>query len=78
MLDLKAGFYNILFKTASSYDSSFVTHWGKFQWLRMPMGLTEVPTYFQFVVESILHGGPDDCPLPIVIYLDNIAMYGDT
>ena len=33
---------------------------------------------FQFVVESVLHGGPDDCPLPIVVYLDNIAVYGDT
>ena len=25
-----------------------------------------------------LRGGPDDCPLPVVIYLDDIAMYGDT
>ena len=40
MLDLRTGFYNILFESASSYDSTFVTHWGKFQWLRMPMGLT--------------------------------------
>ena len=30
------------------------------------------------MVESVLHGGPDDRPLPIVVYLDNIAMYGDT
>ena len=30
------------------------------------------------MVKSVLHGGPDDCPLPIVVYLDNIAMNGDT
>ena len=30
------------------------------------------------MVESILRGGPNDHPLPIVIYLDNIAIYGDT
>ena len=30
------------------------------------------------MVESVLHGGLDDCPLPVVIYLDDIAMYGDT
>ena len=30
------------------------------------------------MVESVLHGGPDDHPLPIVIYLDDIAMYGHT
>ena len=30
------------------------------------------------MVESVLHGRPDDHPLPIVVYLDNIAMYWDT
>ena len=37
-----------------------------------------MPAHFQFVVESVLHGGPDNHPLPIVIYLDDIAMYMDT
>ena len=30
------------------------------------------------MVKSILHGGPGDCPLPVVVFLDNIAVYGDT
>ena len=30
------------------------------------------------MVESILCGGQDDCPLPVVVYLDDIAVYGDT
>ena len=30
------------------------------------------------MVESVLHSGLDDRPLPVVIYLDDIAMYGDT
>ena len=37
-----------------------------------------MPTHFQFIVESILRGTQFDHPLPIVIYLDDIAMYGDT
>jgi hypothetical protein len=40
MIDLKAGFHNIPFEKESSYDSTFITHRGKFRWLRMPMGLT--------------------------------------
>ena len=40
MLDLKASFYNIPFESASSYNTTFVTHWGKFWLLSMPMGLT--------------------------------------
>ena len=78
MLDLKAGFYNVPFKSASSYDSTFVTHWGKFWWFKMPMGLIQAPTHFQFVVKSVLCGTLGNCPLLIVVYLDDIAMYGDT
>ena len=37
-----------------------------------------MPTYFQFMVKTILCGTQFDHPLPIVIYLDDIAMYGDT
>ena len=37
-----------------------------------------MPAHFQFVVKSILQGGPSDCPLPVAIYLDNIAVCGDT
>ena len=37
-----------------------------------------MPAHFQFVVESVLRGGPDNRPLPVVVYLDDIAMYGDT
>ena len=42
------------------------------------MGLTQAPTHFSLWSKSVLYGGLDNCPLPIVIYLDNIAMYGDT
>ncbi len=77
MIDLKAGFHNIPFENESSYDSTFVTHWGKYHWLRMPMGLTQAPAHFQFVVEDVLKGKPGDRPLPVVVYLDDIAVYGD-
>ena len=40
MIDLKAGFFNIPFEHSTSYNSTFVTHKGKFRWVRMPMGLT--------------------------------------
>lgn len=78
MIDLKAGFHNIIFEANSSYDSTFVTHRGKFRWLRMPMGLTQAPAHFQFVVEDVLRGKPDDRTLPVVVYLDDIAVFGDT
>ena len=30
------------------------------------------------MVESVLCSGPGDLPLPVVVYLDNIAIYKDT
>ena len=39
MLDLKAGFHNVLFEEARSYLSSFTTHRGLYRWVRMSMGL---------------------------------------
>ena len=42
------------------------------------MGLMQAPAYFHFAVESVLCGIPSDCPLPITIYLDDIALYRDT
>lgn len=78
MIDLKAGFHNIIFEPNSSYDSTFVTHRGKFRWLRMPMGLTQAPAHFQFVVEDVLKGGAGSRQLPVVVYLDDIAVFGDT
>ena len=77
MIDLKAGFHNIPFERTSSYDSTFVTHRGKFRWLQMPMGLTQAPAHFQFVVEDVLKGAPGDRQLPVVVYLDDIAVFGD-
>ena len=77
MIDLKAGFHNIPFEHESSYNSTFVTHRGKFRWLHMPIGLTQAPAHFQFVVEDVLRGGPACRRLPVVVYLDDIAVFGD-
>ena len=30
------------------------------------------------MVESVLHGALGDCPLPVIIYPDDVAMFGET
>ena len=42
------------------------------------MGLTQAPAHFQCVVEDVLWGKPGDRPLAVVVYLDDIAVYGDS
>ena len=77
MIYLKASYHSILFKHESSYDSTFAMHHGKYHWLRMQMGLTQVPANFQFVVELTIKGKKGDSTLPVVMYFDDIAVFGD-
>ena len=44
----------------------------------MSMGLTQAPAHFQFVVESVLKGEPGEEELPVLVYLDKIAVFGDS
>ena len=40
LIDLKAGFHNVVMDKKASYYLTFVYHRGKYRWLRMPFGLT--------------------------------------
>ena len=77
MIDLKPGFHNIPFEHETSYNSTFITPKVKYRWIRMPMGLMQAPAHFQYVVESILEGKAGDCTLLVVVYLDDITVYGN-
>ena len=46
LVDLKAGYHNVLFDPTTAPLATFVTHKGKYQWLRMPFGLTNAPAHF--------------------------------
>ena len=76
MVDLKAGFHNVLLDYETSLMMTFVTHMGKFRWLRMPFGLQNAPNHFQWVMESILHEEGTE-KLPTNIYLDDVGLKGD-
>ena len=76
MVDLKAGFHNVSLDYKTSLMTTFVTHMGKFRWLRMPFGLQNAPNHFQWVMESILHEEGTE-KLPTNIYLDDVGLKGD-
>ena len=44
----------------------------------MPMGLTKAHAHFQFVVENMLKGKPGEEELPVLVCLDDIAVFGDS
>lgn len=45
--DVKQGFWHVRLEEESSYLTTFATPFGRFRWLRMPMGTSPAPEVFQ-------------------------------
>ena len=73
--DMSAGFYQVPMEESSQDYTAFSTPFGFFMWLRMPMGLTGSPMFFQCLVEKVLVGLTWKFCLP---YLDDIIIISST
>jgi len=74
--DLTSGFYQCPLRESDRKWTSFITAWGMFEWLRCPMGLEGVPSYFQRMMVTHVLG---DIMYDIVeCYLDDVITWGST
>jgi len=74
-LDLHAGYYNVCVAVGYEWKTALRTHYGSFEFLVMPMGLTNAPDTFQAFMNHIFCNMTD---IFIVIYLDNILIFSDS
>ena len=72
--DLRSGYYHIGLTEGSRPKSAFVVPMGKFEFLRTPFGLSQVPAYFQLLINNVLQG----CSKFPMGYLDNIIIFSKT
>src|SRR5688500_13426244 len=56
LLDLNMGFYNILLTPNASRLCMVVLPWGKYEYLRLPMGLCNSPDIFQEKMSKLMSG----------------------
>ena len=64
-LDLRSGYYHIDLTDSAKPKSAFIlSSLGKYQFNRVPFGLTQAPAYFQKLINDVLRGYLDD----IIIY----------
>ena len=70
-IDLRSGYYHIGLTEGSRPKSEFVVPMGKFEVLRTPFGLLQVPAYFQLLIDNVLQG----CSKFAMGYLDDIIIF---
>ena len=72
ILDLAWGFWSVPLDEDSIEKTAFVTPFGQFEWLVMPMGLKNAPATFQRIMQLVL-----DEFEGVATYLDDIVIFND-
>ena len=73
-LDLRSGYYHIGLSDSAKPKTAFVVSgMGKFEFNRVPLGLAQVPAYFQRLINEVL----TDCNFAMG-YLDDIIIFSKT
>ena len=74
-VDVISAFHRICVKDGDEWKTAFNTHFGLYEWLVIPFGLTGVPTMFQRYINWVLRDELDIC---CSAYIDDVVIYNDT
>lgn len=75
-LDLKNGFFHVDVEENSTKFTSFVTHHGQWEFLKVPFGLSNSPSVFQRYINVIFRNLMQDGT--VLIYMDDIIIPSKT
>lgn len=72
-LDLRSGYHHIALDKNAIKKTAFCTPFGKYEYLKVPFGLAQAPSYFQKLMNKVLNG------LNFAFaYLDDIIIFSNT
>ena len=75
-LDLYTGYFQILMRQECSKLTAFTCEWGLFEYVVMPMGLTNAPATFQRAMNQVLRKFIESGF--VVVYLDDILIHSES
>ena len=75
-IDMTSGYHQIPLHSESRILTAFITLFGIFEWIRVPMGLKGAASYFQRIMATIILTGLIYAFLEV--YLDDILIYAQT
>ena len=73
-IDFRGAYHHMMLSKSASVKTAFLTDPGKFQFLQVPLGLTNAPAYFQELMNMILHGAGSFS----LAYLDDVLIFSST
>uniref|UniRef100_A0ABD2WHF0 Reverse transcriptase domain-containing protein n=1 Tax=Trichogramma kaykai TaxID=54128 RepID=A0ABD2WHF0_9HYME len=74
-IDLSSGFYQCMLKEEHRHKTAFSTAFGLFQFVKMPMGLSNSPATFQRGMDIAFKGQQQK---DIFLYLDDAVVFSNT
>jgi Reverse transcriptase (RNA-dependent DNA polymerase)/RNase H-like domain found in reverse transcriptase len=74
-IDLRDGYYYIRVTEGHEWLTAFRTQYGAYEWLVMPMGMTNTPAQFQYFMNDSFH---DMVDLFVIVYLDDILIFSNS
>ncbi|WVZ70716.1 hypothetical protein U9M48_019359 [Paspalum notatum var. saurae] len=71
-IDLRSGYYQIKIREKDMSKTAFSTRYGLYEYLVMSFGLTNAPTFFMYMMNSVFMNELDNF---VVVFIDDILMY---